>query len=250
MSVSASPETTPTTKPTLLRVEKLEAGYGPVKVLHGLDFQVGEGETAVILGANGAGKTTTLRALSGMIQNRGKVMLGDEDVTHSTADSMVRRGVGHVPQGRGTFAAQTVEENLRLGAYVRKDKEAIAQDMDRMFELWPRLKERRNQTAGSLSGGEQQMLAIARALMLKPRLLLLDEPSLGLAPIIIQDLFSTLAELKRTLNTTMLIVEQNAMLALGVADYAYVLETGSIVFDGPAEQVKNDETIRRSYLGY
>jgi branched-chain amino acid transport system ATP-binding protein len=233
----------------LLEVEDLVAGYGPVRVLHGITFSVAEGETAVILGANGAGKTTTLRALSGMISNRGHVRFDGQSITSSSTDKIVRLGVAHVPQGRGTFAEQTVDENLRLGAYSRRDGDVRA-DIDRMYDLFPRLAERRSQMAGSLSGGEQQMLAIARALMLRPRLLLLDEPSLGLAPLITQDLFRTLAELKRETNTTMLVVEQNANLALDIADHAYVLEAGTIVLGDEADKVRANEAVRRAYLGY
>lgn len=233
----------------MLEVENLEAGYGPVKVLHGMSFFAAEGETVVILGGNGAGKTTTLRALSGMIPRKGRVTLDGQDITGASSDKVVRLGVAHVPQGRGTFTEQTVEENLRLGGFVRKDGDLRA-DIERAYDMFPRLRERSGQTAGSLSGGEQQMLAIARALMLKPRLLLLDEPSLGLAPIIVQGLFRTLAELKQDTGTTMLLVEQNANLALEIADHAYVIETGSIVFAGKADEVRNDENVRRAYLGY
>jgi branched-chain amino acid transport system ATP-binding protein len=233
----------------LLEVEDLVAGYGPVRVLHGITFSVAEGETAVILGANGAGKTTTLRAVSGMISNRGRIRFDGHTITSASTDKIVRLGVAHVPQGRGTFAEQTVDENLRLGAYSRRDGDVRA-DIDRMYDLFPRLAERRTQVAGSLSGGEQQMLAIARALMLRPRLLLLDEPSLGLAPLITQDLFRTLGELKREMNTTMLVVEQNANLALDIADHAYVLEAGAIVLGDEADKVRANEAVRRAYLGY
>ena len=234
---------------SLLEVQDLEAGYGPVRVLHGMTFAVEEGQTVVILGANGAGKTTTLRAVSGMIPRRGSVRFAGADITRSSADSIVRRRIAHMPQGRGTFVSETVDENLRLGAYVRRDGDVSA-DIARMYELFPRLQERRRQAAGSLSGGEQQMLAIARALMLRPRLLLLDEPSLGLAPIIVRDLFRTLAELKQSTGVTMLVVEQNANLALDIADHAFVLETGRIVVDGDAESVRSNDSVRRAYLGY
>jgi branched-chain amino acid transport system ATP-binding protein len=234
---------------TDLVVQGLFASYGPVRVLHGIDFQVAEGTTVVVLGANGAGKTTTLRALTGMTKNSGSNTLDGKDITHASTDKIVRMGVAHVPQGRGTFSDQTVEENLRLGAYTRRDAE-VRTDLQRMYELFPRLEERRSQTAGNLSGGEQQMLAIARAIMLKPRLLLLDEPSLGLAPIIVKDLFHTLVQLKEASGVTVLLVEQNANLALEIADHAYVLEAGEIVVGGPASQIQADEGVRRAYLGY
>ncbi|MDQ4117833.1 MAG: ABC transporter ATP-binding protein [Actinomycetota bacterium] len=235
---------------SLMSVADLHAGYGPVRVLHGISFAIEEGSTAVVLGANGAGKTTTLRALSGMTHKRGgTITLDGEDVTRADTAALVRRGVAHVPQGRGTFTNQTVEENLLLGAYARRGggvREAIAG----VYELFPRLGDRRRQQAGSLSGGEQQMLAVGRALMLSPRLMLLDEPSLGLAPIVVADLFRTLADLGRERGTTMLVVEQNANIALDIADHVYVLEAGRIVVDGEPEVVRADESVRRAYLGY
>ena len=234
---------------SLLTVENLVSGYGPVRVLHEISFSVEEGTTAVILGANGSGKTTTLRAVSGMIANKGRITFDGKDITHTSTDRIVRMGVAHVPQGRGTFDGQTVEENLRLGAYTRRDGDTRA-DIDRAYQLFPRLGERRTQAAGSLSGGEQQMLAIARAIMLRPRLLLLDEPSLGLAPIIIQELFRTLVQLKEEIKVTVLLVEQNANLALDIADQAYVLEAGTIVVSGSAGDIRADESVRRAYLGY
>jgi branched-chain amino acid transport system ATP-binding protein len=234
---------------SFLSVQGLVASYGPVQVLHGIDFGVESGQTVVILGANGAGKTTTLRALTGMTKNSGSITFDGIDITAAKTDAIVRMGVAHVPQGRGTFTDQTVEENLRLGAYIRRDGD-VAADLDRMYQLFPRLEERRTQPAGSLSGGEQQMLAIARAIMLRPRLLLLDEPSLGLAPIIVKDLFRTLVELKESTGTTVLLVEQNANLALEIADHAYVLEAGEIVTSGPAAAIRADEGVRRAYLGY
>ena len=234
---------------TTLEVEHLEAGYGPVQVLRGVDFRVDEGQIAVILGANGAGKTTSLRALSGMIRRTGSIRFGGQELARKSVDAIVRAGVAHVPQGRGTFPSLTVEENLRLGAYTRRDGE-IASDMRRSYSWFPRLEERKEQAAGSLSGGEQQMLAIARALMLRPKLLLLDEPSLGLAPIITQELFAILRQINADLGTTMLVVEQNANLALDLASYGYVLETGSIVLSGATAAVRGDEAVRRAYLGY
>jgi branched-chain amino acid transport system ATP-binding protein len=233
----------------LLKVEDLWAGYGPVQVLHGVSFDVNLGEVVVILGANGAGKTTTLRAICQMINTRGCVELEGVSLVGRSTTSVVRRGLAHVPQGRGTFPELTVRDNLEVGAYVRKDKEINA-DIERWFEAFPRLAERRTQQAGSLSGGEQQMLAIARALMGRPRLLLLDEPSLGLAPIIVQDLFRRLGALNAEQGITMLIVEQNANLAFEIAHRAYVLETGQIALSGTSEELRNDEAVRRAYLGY
>jgi len=234
---------------TLLEVQGLTAGYGPVKVLHGLDFTVEEGEVVVMLGANGAGKTTTLRAVSGAIPRQGSVTFEGEDISKASVDGIVRAGIAQVPQGRGTFTDLTVEENLLAGAFTRRDGD-VEKDIARWFEVFPRLSERRTQKAGSLSGGEQQMLAIARALMSKPKLLLCDEPSLGLAPIITQGLFRTLGDINRDSGTAMLIVEQNANLALAIAQRAYVLETGEVVASGTAEALKSDDAVRRAYLGY
>jgi branched-chain amino acid transport system ATP-binding protein len=202
------------------------------------------------LGANGAGKTTLLRALSGMVQGRGSIRLAGEELVGRSTDFIVRRRVAHVPQGRGTISQLSVEENLKIGAYARRDRSAVRRDLIAMFELFPRLQERRRQKAGSLSGGEQQMLAIGRALMLSPRILLLDEPSLGLAPIIVRQLFETLAAVNAERKTTMLVVEQNAKLALHIAQRAFLIETGRIVSDGNADSIVADEAIRRAYLGY
>jgi branched-chain amino acid transport system ATP-binding protein len=235
---------------SLLEVNNLVAGYGPVQVLHGISLSVDEGQVAVVLGANGAGKTTTLRALTGMIKTSGSIVLDGEQLVGKKTDEIVRRRIAHVPQGRGTVAQFSVDENLDLGAYIRSDKAGVAADKNKMFELFPRLAERRKQAAGSLSGGEQQMLAIARALMLNPRILLLDEPSLGLAPLIIKNVFDTLGQINKEFNTTMLVVEQNANLALSIAQSAFVLETGEIVASGPADQIRNDDAIRKAYLGY
>ena len=234
--------------PPLLEVTGLVAGYGPVEVLHGLDFTVGADEMVVILGANGAGKTTTMRAISGVIARRGTIRFGGRDIGGSTPDEIVGAGVAQVPQGRGTFTDLSVEDNLRVGAYLRKDD--LSSDIDRWFEVFPRLRERRSQKAGSLSGGEQQMLAIARALMSRPKLLLCDEPSQGLAPIIVQDMFRILQRLNQEEGVAVLLVEQNANLAMDVANRAYVLETGSIVASGDASAMRDDETIRKAYLGY
>jgi branched-chain amino acid transport system ATP-binding protein len=232
----------------VLDVKGLHAGYGQIRVLHGLDFSVADGEVVVVLGANGAGKTTTLRAVSGMVEATGSVKLRGEELVGKNPADIVRRGVAHVPQGRGTLPELSVEDNLRVGAYVRKDKEIDA-DIERWYEVYPVLHDRRTQRAGSLSGGEQQMLAVARALMSRPSLLLLDEPSLGLAPLIVQDLFSRFRQINEETGTTMLVVEQNAQLALGIADRGYVLESGAIAIEGPAEQLMTDDAIRKAYLG-
>jgi branched-chain amino acid transport system ATP-binding protein len=233
----------------LLDVKGLKASYGPTHVLHGLDFQVEEGGVTTLLGANGAGKTTTLRAVCGMVRAEGEIQLGGERISGQATESIARRGVAHVPDGRGTFMELTVEENFRLGAYIRRDTD-VRQDFERMWEWFPRLKQRWKQQAGTLSGGEQQMLAIARALLLRPKLLLLDEPSFGLAPLIVQDIFAILRRVRQESGVGILLVEQNAMLALELADRAYLLETGRIVMSGPAADIRQDEAIRRSYLGY
>ena len=232
----------------LLEVTDLEAGYGPVQVLRGMSFTVDPGETVVILGANGAGKTTTIRAISGMIVTKGSVIVDGRSVGGKKPEEIVRRGVAHVPQGRGTFVDLTVEENLRLGAFTRKDADIVA-DMDHWYEVFPRLQERRDQVAGGMSGGEQQMLAIARAAMSRPRLLLLDEPSLGLAPLVTQELFRRLQVLNQEQGTALLVVEQNANLALGIAERGYVLEAGLIVAQGTAAELQADESVRKAYLG-
>ncbi|HEX6022691.1 MAG TPA: ABC transporter ATP-binding protein [Solirubrobacter sp.] len=234
---------------SLLEVEKLHAGYGPVNVLDDVSFTVGEGETVALLGANGAGKTTTLRAICGMINARGTVKFSGRDVTRTSTERIVKLGVAHVPEGRGTFAPLTVDENLRLGAFTRRDK-GWRDTLNRAFALFPRLEERRHQRAGTLSGGEQQMLAIARALMLKPKLMLLDEPSLGLAPKLVRELFKALRQIKEDEGTALLVVEQNANLVLEFADAAHVLETGRVVLSGSAREVSQDEAMRKAYLGY
>jgi branched-chain amino acid transport system ATP-binding protein len=233
---------------SLLEVEDLHAAYGPVVVLHGVSFGVDEGKIVTILGPNGAGKTTTLRAVSGMVGTRGKIRFDGQDVRGRRTDRIARRRIAHVPEGRGTFTELTVEENLRVGAYTRRD--GVKADLERCYEWFPRLGERRNQHAGSLSGGEQQMLAIGRALMLKPRLLLLDEPSLGLAPLVTRELFKIIETIAREEGLTVLVVEQNANLVLNFADYAHVLEAGRIVLSGSADEIRADEGVQRSYLGY
>jgi branched-chain amino acid transport system ATP-binding protein len=233
----------------LLEVRGLKAGYGPTPVLHGLDFEVEQGGVTALLGANGAGKTTTLRAVCGMVRTEGDIIFAGERVSGQATESIARRGVAHVPDGRGTFMELTVEENFRLGAYTRRDAE-VARDFERMWEWFPRLKQRWKQQAGTLSGGEQQMLAIARALLLRPKLLLLDEPSFGLAPLIVQDIFGILRRVREDSGVGILLVEQNANLALELADRAFLLETGRIVISGSAAEIRQDEAIRRSYLGY
>lgn len=245
---TAAATTTPTTGERLLEAHDLRGGYGPIQVLHGLDFYVDTGEVVVILGANGAGKTTTLRAVSGMIEATGSIELRGEQILGKKKADIVRKGVAHVPQGRGTLPELSVEDNLRVGAYTRKDKEIDA-DMARWFEVYPVLHERREQRAGSLSGGEQQMLAVARALMSRPSLLLLDEPSLGLAPLIVQDLFKRFKQINQETGTTMLVVEQNAQLALAIANRGYVIESGEIILQGEASSLINDDGIRKAYLG-
>ena len=234
----------------ILEVRGLHAQYGATRVLHGIDFSVEEGGITTILGANGAGKTTTLRAVCGMVKTQGEIVLAGNRIEGKATESIVRAGVAHVPDGRGTFVNLSVEENLRLGAYTRSDKAGVAADFERMFGYFPRLKERLRQQAGLLSGGEQQMLAVSRALMLRPRLLLLDEPSFGLAPRIVQELFEIFRTINQQDRVSMLLVEQNAALALKLADTAYLLETGRVVISGTAESIRNDEAIRRSYLGY
>ena len=234
----------------LLEAKGVTAAYGPVNVLHGLDFDIRQGEVVVILGANGAGKTTTIRAICQMVRTGGTITLDGEELIGRSTTEVARLGVAHVPQGRGTFADLSVDENLEVGAFVRKDKAAIKEDREHWYEMFPRLAERRTQLAGSLSGGEQQMLAVARALMSRPKLLLLDEPSLGLAPIIVQDLFRRLGSLNKEQGMTMLVVEQNASLAFDIADRAYVLETGEIALSGAADDLRHDDAVRRAYLGY
>lgn len=234
----------------MLKVRGLTASYGQVSVLRGLDLEVNKGEVVVVLGANGAGKTTTLRSICNMpvVQCSGTVEVDGTDVSRSDTGAIVSQGVAHVPQGRGTFPELSTLENLQLGAYVRKDKE-VDDDIDRWFQMFPVLKERKDQAAGSLSGGEQQMLAVSRALMSRPKLLLLDEPSLGLAPIIIEDLFGTFSQINRDEGVTMLIVEQNANLALNIASRGYVLETGTIALSGDATALRDDPAVQEAYLG-
>jgi len=234
----------------MLEVKDLKAYYGPSQALHGISFSLAKGGITTLLGANGAGKTTTLRAICGMVRAEGSVVIDGEPVVGKATETVVRLGVGHVPEGRGTFTELSVEENLRVAAYTRRDKAAVARDLEMVFTYFPRLKERMAQQAGTLSGGEQQMLAISRALMLGPRLMLLDEPSFGLAPLVVQEIFRIMRRINAEAKVSMLLVEQNAALALELADHAYVLETGRVVMSGTSAEVKSDEQIRKSYLGY
>ena len=234
---------------SLLEVHGLRAGYGAVNVLHEIELTVEPGEIVVMLGANGAGKTTTMRSISGTIGRQGTIVFDGEDITKLPAEQIVRMGIAQVPQGRGTFPELSVEENLRIGAYTRKDKE-VGLDIDLWYETFPRLSERRGQRAGSLSGGEQQMLAIARALMCRPKLLLCDEPSLGLAPLITKELFNIIGGLNDRWGIAVLLVEQNANLAMHIAKRVYLLETGTIVATGDADTIAGDDSIRKAYLGY
>jgi branched-chain amino acid transport system ATP-binding protein len=234
----------------LLEVRALHAGYGHTRVLHGLDFALEKGRITALLGANGAGKTTTLRALCAMVKTRGEIRFAGERIDERNTEDIVRLGVAHVPDGRGTFANLSTEENLRLGAYCRRDRAAVAADLERIYGYFPRLRERRRQQAGTLSGGEQQMLAVSRALMLAPKLMLLDEPSFGLAPLLVGELFEILRRINEREQVSMLLVEQNAAMALELADSAYLLETGRVVLAGTAAELKRDDSVRKAYLGY
>jgi branched-chain amino acid transport system ATP-binding protein len=233
----------------LLRVENLTVHYGAIRALRGLSFEVGAGEIITLIGSNGAGKTTTLHAVSNIIRKtQGTVIFDGQDISALPPDRIVRAGLVQVPEGRRIFANLTVRENLEMGAYIRRDRREIHADMERVYEIFPRLKERRRQVAGTLSGGEQQMLAIGRALMSKPRLLLLDEPSMGLAPILVDEIFSVITGINKT-GTTILLVEQNAYKALGIASRAYILETGELVKTGPAAELLGDDAVKAAYLG-
>ena len=234
----------------LLQVKGLRASYGATRVLHGIDFAIAEKSITALLGANGAGKTTTLRAICGMVRTEGEIRFSGEPVHNRKTEDIARLGIAHVPDGRGTFLHLTTEENLRLGAYARKDKPAVARDLERVYGYFPRLYERRRQQAGTLSGGEQQMLAVSRALMLAPKLMLLDEPSFGLAPLVVRELFGILRTINAEAGVSMLVVEQNAAMALEIADSGCVIETGRVVLSGSAAQLKGDDAVRRSYLGY
>jgi branched-chain amino acid transport system ATP-binding protein len=234
----------------LLEVEGLEAFYGRTQVLRGVSFSIPAGGVTTILGANGAGKTTTLRAISRMVRTNGSLRFDGRPIAQLAPEDVVRLGIAHAPEGRGTFTSLTVEENLRLGAWGRAGRGRLEDDFERLYGYFPVLRERRRQMAGTLSGGEQQMLAVARALMLRPRLLLLDEPSLGLAPLIVREIFRILRAANAESGVSILLVEQNAALALDLADHVFLLETGRVVMDGPSEALRNDDAIRRSYLGY
>jgi branched-chain amino acid transport system ATP-binding protein len=234
----------------LLAARNLEARYGDTRVLRGIAFEVAQGGITTILGANGAGKTTTLRAVCGMVKTAGEISFDGRRIEGRATEDIVRLGVAHVPEGRGTFVQLSVEENLRLGAYARRDSGRLGEDIERVCRYFPVLAERRRQIAGTLSGGEQQMLAVARALMLRPRLLLLDEPSLGLAPLVVREIFRIIRTINREEGVSVLLVEQNASLALGLADHAYLMETGSMVMSGPAAELRQNDAIRRAYLGY
>ncbi len=234
---------------SVLEINNLSAGYGRIRVLHGISMAVEEGSVSVLLGANGAGKTTTLRAISGLIKSEGAMKLDGVSIAGLRPDRIATLGLAHAAEGRGTFTDLTVEENLRVGAFRRHDKDEINADIQKMYEWFPRLRERHQQKAGNLSGGEQQMLAVGRALMLRPRVLLLDEPSLGLAPVIINDLYDALGRVKAELKISMLVVEQNANVALEIADYAYVLESGTISLQGLPKDVAAHDGVRAAYLG-
>ncbi|RJG00817.1 ABC transporter ATP-binding protein [Noviherbaspirillum sedimenti] len=233
----------------LLEIRKLDAYYGSTQVLFGLDLELDQGKITAILGANGAGKTSTLRALCQVVRTRGEIRIDGKSIIGRSTEDVVRMGVAHVPDGRGTFTALSVEENLKIGAYSRNDKAEVARDIEKTYQRFPRLKERRAQQAGTLSGGEQQMLAISRALMLHPRLLLLDEPSFGVAPLMVAEIFGILRRINLEDRVSMLLVEQNATLALDFADHAYLLETGRVVASGESKIISGDEAVRRSYLG-
>jgi len=234
----------------VLQVEKLDAAYGVVKVLKGISFHVPKGSVTALLGANGAGKTTTLRAICGMVQRSGKILFNGEQIEKKSTEEIARMGLAHVPDGRGTFKRNTVLENLQLGAISRNDKTGIADDLELVYSYFPILKSRQKQQAGLLSGGEQQMLAVARALMLRPKVLLLDEPSFGLAPLIVAEIFSIFKRLNLEQGTSILLVEQNASIALNFANFAYVLETGQVVLEGTADEIRQNKDVSRSYLGY
>ena len=234
----------------ILEAKGLTAFYGPLQALFGIDIVVEEGGVTALLGANGAGKTTALRAISGLIRREGTILFRGKPIGGLSTESIARLGVAHVPDGRGTFGDLTVEENLRLGAYVRSDRGRIAEDFDRVFGYFPRLYERRRQQAGTLSGGEQQMLAISRALLMRPHLLMLDEPSFGLAPLVVAEIVRILGAINREDGVSVLLVEQNASLALDLADHAVLIETGRTALSGPSEAIRVDDAVRRSYLGY
>ena len=234
----------------MLHIDKLHVHYGAIHAIKGISLSIGKGQIVTMLGANGAGKTTTLRTISGLVRaSGGAVRFEDSDVTNKPPHEIVILGIGHAPEGRMIFANLTVKENLEMGAYLRRDRAEIQKDIDYVFSIFPRLKERLKQAGGTLSGGEQQMLAIGRALMTRPRLLLLDEPSLGIAPILVKTIFERIVEINRELGMTILLVEQNAHLALQIAHYAYVIETGQVVIEGKAADIAKNEEVRKAYLG-
>ena len=234
----------------LLELEGVRAGYGQTRVLHGVALSVGERDIVSLLGANGAGKTTTLRAITGGVRWEGSITFGGKSLHHLSTEDIVRLGIAHVPEGRGVLTELSVDENLRLGAYLRRDGNAVNKDYDRVFEYFPILRERRRLSASTLSGGEQQMLALARALLMRPKLMLLDEPSLGLAPLVVAAIFEIIKEINRSDGVAVLLVEQNARLALELSAHAYVLEVGRVAVEGESSTLKGQESVRRSYLGY
>lgn len=233
----------------MLKIENLHVSYGMIEAVKGIDFEIRDGEIVALIGANGAGKTTTMHTISGLLRAKeGKITLDDKDITKVPADKLVSMGIVQVPEGRHVFAQQTVEENLDLGAYLRKDKEGIKEDLAHVYELFPRLLERKNQLAGTLSGGEQQMLAMGRALMSKPKILLLDEPSMGLSPLLVKEIFEIIKEINKS-GTTVFVVEQNAKMALEIADRAYVMETGKIALSGTGKELSASPEVQKVYLG-
>ena len=235
---------------TLLELRSVEARYGPIKALHGVSLTVADGEIVALLGANGAGKTTTLRAVSGTVRNSGEIVFEGKQIARGKPDAVARAGIAHVPEGRGLFTQLSVWENLRMGAYVRGERRTLREEAPRVFKYFPWLERRRDQQAGTLSGGEQQMLALARALVGRPRLLMLDEPSLGLAPTVVQEIFRIVKELNADDGLTVLVVEQNANVALDAAARAYVLEVGQVAIEGESAELRRHEGVRKSYLGY
>ena len=233
----------------MLKVTDLKVKYGMIEAIKGISFEVRDGEIVTMIGANGTGKTTSMHAISGLVKAaEGSIMMDDTELTKTAPNKIVKMGLAQVPEGRRVFAQQTVEENLNLGAYLRNDKDGIAHDMEDVYQLFPRLKERRTQLAGTLSGGEQQMLAMGRALMARPSILLLDEPSMGLSPLLVSEIFRIIREINDK-GTTVLLVEQNAKRALAIADRAYVLETGQITLEGTGDELANDERVQKAYLG-
>lgn len=233
----------------MLNIEDINIYYGNIRALHGVSLDIKEGEIVTLIGANGAGKSTLLKTISGLLKPKlGTIVYKNQSIAGKPVQSIVKMGISHVPEGRRVFANMSIEENLQLGAYLRKDKQGIKQDFDKVYELFPRLLERKKQLSGTLSGGEQQMLAMGRALMARPHLLLLDEPSMGLAPILVKQIFLIIEEINKT-GTTILLVEQNANLALSIADRAYVMETGRIVLSGNADELNASEEIKNAYLG-